>query len=127
VNLRKHTKSKIVSSHLKKSIVRFEYLFYDSIDDTITTHQDAIYKEILLHAERYSALGVIVARNNLSLETNPTPFDIEFVKWLCKELRVSAPLLDYWIISDKVQISLAKQGLIGSLNHLNFVKSICEK
>jgi DNA repair protein RadC len=97
----------------------FEYLFYDSIDDTITTHQHTIYKEILLNAGRYSATKVIVARNNLSSETNPTPFDIELIKWLDKELRVSVPLLDYWIISDKVQISLAKQGIIGSLKSLN--------
>jgi DNA repair protein RadC len=104
-------------------MLRFEYLFYDSIDDTYSSHQNTIYKEILLNAERYSALAVIVARNNLSSETNPTPFDIELIKWLGKKLRVSVPLLDYWIISNKVQISLAKQGIIGSLKPLNFEDS----
>jgi DNA repair protein RadC len=72
-------------------LLGFEYLFYDSIGDTITTHKNTIYKEILRHAERYSAFGVIVARNNLSSETNSTSFDIELTKWLCKELYVSAP------------------------------------
>jgi DNA repair protein RadC len=107
-------------------LLGFEYLFYDSIDDTYILHQNIIYKEILFNAERYGGVAVILARNNLSSETNPTFFDIELTQWFIKELGVtSVQLLDYWIISDKVQISLAKQGIMDSLKYLGFAKSIC--
>jgi DNA repair protein RadC len=94
----------------------FEDLFSGSIDDTNTSLCDTVVKEILENAKRYEATGIIMARNNLSLDASPTSFDISLVRCLINRLSITGvQLLDYWIISEDSSISLRNENKITPL------------
>jgi DNA repair protein RadC len=90
-----------------------ENLFYGEYDDKNLSHQRMILKEIQQKAKRYKAPFVIMARNCLSSEANPTWADTFWIRKLMKKLHsTGVVLLDCWLVCEDSSLSLAKRGLI---------------
>jgi DNA repair protein RadC len=91
----------------------FEDLFQGEYDDTNISHQRAILKEIQQKAKQHKAPFVILVRNSLYSEANPTLADIVLIRKLMRKLHsTGVVLLDCWFVYEDSSLSLAKRGHI---------------
>jgi DNA repair protein RadC len=94
-------------------LVGFEALFYGGYDDNNPSHQESIFKAIQQKAKQHGTPFVIITRNSLSSEDNPTLAEISLIRLLLTKLfAVKIILLDCWFIYEDSSLSFAKRGLI---------------
>jgi len=92
----------------RNRLIRFEKLFYGSINTT-SVHPRIVIERCLLN----KAAAVILAHNHPSGVPEPSQADCEITKILAKALQmIDVRLLDHMVIGDTEVCSLAERGLL---------------
>lgn len=92
----------------KNRIIKFEELFYGTIDNASVHPREVVRKAI-----QYNAAAVIFAHNHPSGVAEPSQADIAITRQLKEALQlIDVRVLDHFVVGDGYGVSLAEQRLI---------------